>query len=132
MPLNRLNYKELIKELKLLTSLGVKEINILNIQPLSRRSRSKDIIMKTSVLGKYVFNALKKEGYLNKKGLKILLVEFAPCALPKEARQYFFPCLEKNNNKIRIPLCENCSYKNKCDGILSDYIKLYGNREFRL
>jgi len=132
LPLNRLNYKELIKELKLLTSLGVKEINILNIQPLSRRSRSKDIIMKTSVLGKYVFNALKKEGYLNKKGLKILLVEFAPCALPKEARQYFFPCLEKNNNKIRIPLCENCSYKNKCDGILSDYIKLYGNREFRL
>jgi len=132
LPLNKLNYQELPKELELLTNLGVKEINILNIEPLSRRSRSKDIIMKTSVLGKYVYNILKKEGYLNNKNLKILLVEFAPCALPKEARKYFFPCLEKNSNKVRIPLCENCPYRDKCDGILSDYLQLYGNKEFKL
>jgi len=127
LPLNKLNYQELPKELEFLTHLGVKEINILNIQPLSRRSRSRNIIMKTSVLGKYVFNILKKGGYFNKKDLKVLLVEFAPCALPKEARQYFFPCLEKNNQKIRIPLCKNCPYKDKCDGILKDYLELYGD-----
>ena len=132
LPLNKLNYRVLPKELELLTRLGIKEINILNIQPLSFRSRNKAIIMKTSTLGKYVFDVLKQGNYFNKKELKILLVEFAPCALPKKAWQYFFPCLEKNNNKIRIPLCENCLYKDKCDGILSDYIKLYGNREFGL
>jgi len=64
--------------------------------------------------------------------LKILLVEFLPCSLPKEARNYFFPCLEKNPNKVRIPVCRQCSYRNKCDGVLEDYINLYGTEEFRL
>lgn len=132
LPLNKLNYQELSKELELLTHLGIKEINILNIQPLSRRSRSKDIVMKTPVLGKYVFNVLKRGGYLNREDLKILLVEFAPCTLPKEARQYFFPCLEKNFNKVRIPLCKNCPYENKCDGMLSDYLQLYGSKDLKL
>jgi len=95
LPLNKLNYKELPKELELLTNLGIKEINILNIQPLSFRSCNKNIIMKASALGKYVFNVLRKGNYLNKKELKVLLVEFAPCTLSRKARQYFFPCLEK-------------------------------------
>jgi len=132
LPKNRLNYKELKAELKLLTNLGVKEINILNVSPLSRRSRTKKIIMPMAKLGAYVFKILKNNGYLERKNLKILLVEFPPCSLPEEARKYFFPCLEKNNHKVRIPLCRNCPYKNKCDGILSDYLQLYRSKEFKL
>ncbi|MEM5781767.1 MAG: radical SAM protein [Candidatus Aenigmatarchaeota archaeon] len=132
LPLNRLNYQELNREMKLLIHLGIKEINILNISPLSRRSRTKKIIMPMHQLGVYTFKVLKDNGYLNRKNLRILLVEFPPCSLPKEARQYFFPCLEKNNQKIRIPLCTGCPYKNKCDGILFDYLKLYGSRNLKL
>ncbi len=114
----------------LLLGLGIKEINILFIVPLSKRSRNKKIIMKMSNLGKYVFKTIKP--YLNNPNLKILLVEFLPCSLPKEAHQYFFPCLEKNPEKIRIPLCSNCLYKEKCDGVLKSYIDLYGDKEFTL
>lgn len=132
LPMNRLNYRELPAELKLLTDLGIREINILNISPLSCRSRTKKIIMPMAKLGAYVFKTLKEAGYLNKKDLKILLVEFPPCSLPQEGRKYFFPCLEKNNHKIRIPLCRSCPYAPNCDGILDSYLKLYGNSEFKL
>jgi len=132
LPMNRLNYKELKAELKLLINLGVKEINILNIAPLSHRSRTKKIIMPMVQLGTYVFKTVKDNGYLERKNLKILLVEFPPCGLPKEAREYFFPCLEKNNQKVRINLCKNCLYNNKCDGILNSYLDLYGGSEFTL
>lgn len=127
LPMNRLNYKELKAELKLLINLGIKEINILNISPLSYRSRTKEIIMPMAQLGAHVFKVIKDNGYFTRRNLKILLVEFPPCSLPKEARKYFFPCLEKNNQKIRIPLCVNCFYKDKCDGILKSYLELYGD-----
>jgi len=132
LPMNKLNYKELKAELKLLTNLGVKEINILNISPLSHRSQTKKIIIPMSKAGFYIFKTLKDNGYLNRKDLKILLVEFPPCSLPQEAREYFFPCLEKNSNKVRISLCKNCPYKDKCDGILDSYLDLYGSSEFTL
>jgi len=130
LPLNRLNYFELKKMIDLLLALKVREINILFVAPLSRRSRTKKIIMKTSKLGKYVFDTIKP--YLDNPDLKILLVEFLPCSLPKDAQNYFFPCLEKNSNKIRIPICQQCSYQDKCDGVLRDYINLYGAGEFKL
>ena len=129
-PLNRLNYFELNKMIKLVMNLGVKEINILFISPLSKRSRTKKIVMKMSELGKYIFKTIKP--YLNKSDVKFLMIEFLPCSLSKEARNYFFPCLEKNSNKVRIPLCKNCPYKNKCDGVLQGYIDLYGINEFKL
>lgn len=132
LPMDRLNYKSLKEELNLLTKLGVQEINILNISPLSKRSRSKKLIVPMTELAKHVYKVLNKEGYLNRKDLKILLVEFPPCSLPKEARKYFFPCLEKNNNKVRIPLCQNCPYSKNCDGILDSYLELYSNSEFRM
>jgi len=130
LPLNRLNYFELKKMIDLLISLKVHEINILFVAPLSRRSRTKKIVMKMSELGKYVFETIKP--YLNNPNLKILLVEFLPCSLPKEARNYFFPCLEKNPNKVRIPVCRNCPYRKRCDGVLQSYIDLYGTKEFKL
>lgn len=130
LPLNRLNYFQLKKMIDLLLGLKVEEINILFVAPLSKRSRTKKIVMKASELGKYVFETTKP--YLNNPNLKILFVEFLPCSLPKEARNYFFPCLEKNPNKVRISLCEQCSYQDKCDGVLEDYINLYGTEEFRL
>ena len=130
LPLNRLNYFELKEMIDLLISLKVHEINILFIAPLSRRSRTKKIVMKMSELGKYVFETIKP--YLNNPNLKILLVEFLPCSLPKEARNYFFPCLEKNPNKVRIPVCRNCPYRKRCDGVLQSYIDLYGTKEFKL
>jgi len=120
------NYFEFKQMLDLLINLGVKEINILFISPLSRRSRSKKIVMEMSELGHYV------KPYLKRDDIKFLLVEFLPCALPKEARNYFFPCLEKNPHKVRIPLCSNCKYRNKCDGVLQTYIDLYGIKEFKL
>jgi len=129
-PLNRLNYFELNKMIELVINLGVKEINILFVAPLSKRSRTKKIVMKMSDLSKYVFSTIK--AYLNRPDLKFLLVEFLPCTLSKEARSYFFPCLEKNSNKLRIPLCKNCQFQDKCDGILKDYINLYGIKEFKL
>lgn len=128
--LNKINYLELSKMINLVSSLGVKEINILNAAPLSKRSRNKKIIMKMSQLGCYVVNVLKD--YRNSPSFKFLLVEFLPCSLPKEGRKYFFPCLEKNPDKIRIPLCQNCPYGSKCDGVLKNYINLYGTDEFKL
>ncbi len=129
-PLNKLNYLSLKPSLDLLVKLGVREINILFVFPLSERSQNKNIIMSMSKLGAHVFKVIKP--YLQNPNLKILLVEFLPCSLPKEARQLFFPCLEKNPEKIRIPLCSQCSYKGKCDGVLKNYIDLYGDREFVL
>lgn len=128
--LNRLNYFELKEMIDLLVDIGVREMNILFIAPLSRRSRSKRIVMKMSELGTYVFNTIKP--YLRNSHLKFLLVEFLPCSLAKESRKYFFPCLEKNPDKVRIPLCKNCLYKDKCDGVLQSYIDLYGVEEFQL
>jgi len=128
--LTRLNYFEFKQMLDLLIGLGVKEINILFIAPLSKRSRSKNIVMQMSKLGKYVFNILKP--YLGNPELKFLLVEFLPCSLPREAKRYFFPCLEKNPHKVKIPICNNCEYKDKCDGVLQTYIDLYGIKEFKL
>lgn len=129
LPLSRLNYSELGKMIDLLKSLGVKEINILFIAPLSKRSRNKKIIMEMKELGEYVFKTIRS--YFNGP-VKFLLVEFLPCSLPKEARDYFFPCLEKNPEKVRIPLCEKCSYAAKCDGVLKSYIDLYGDRGFKI
>ncbi len=132
LPMDKLNYLDLKAQLELLTTLGIKEINILNISPLSLRSRSKKIIVPMTTLAKHVYDILIKENYLNRKDLKILLIEFPPCSLPNEARKYFFPCLEKNNNKIRIPLCQDCPFSKNCDGILDSYISLFGDSEFRL
>ncbi len=129
-PLNKLNYSSLKSTLELLIDLGVKEINLLFVAPLSKRSRSRKIVMRMSELGKYVFETIKP--YCGKSDVKFLLVEFLPCSLSKEARKYFFSCLEKNPGKVRIPLCEKCSYKNQCDGVLEDYIRLYGKEEFKL
>lgn len=131
LPLNRLNYFELKKAVDLLENIGVREINILFIAPLNRRSRTKEIVVEMSKLGKYVFETI--EPYLkNYSHAKFLLVEFLPCSLPKEARDYFFPCLEKNPNKVRIPLCKDCPYADKCDGVLKTYIDLYGSKGFKL
>ncbi|RLC38583.1 MAG: hypothetical protein DRH33_04280 [Candidatus Nealsonbacteria bacterium] len=130
LPLNRLNYFELKETIDLLNNIGVREINILFIAPLSRRSRTKKIVMKMSELGRYAFRTIKP--YLKNSKIKFLLVEFLPCSLAKEARKYFFPCLEKNPNKVRIPLCKTCPYEEKCDGVLQTYINLYGIKEFKL
>jgi len=61
-PLNRLNYFELNKMIELVINLGVKEINILFVAPLSKRSRTKKIVMKMSDLSKYVFSILSLFG----------------------------------------------------------------------
>jgi len=132
LPMNKLNYKDLKSQLALLINLGVREINILNISPLSLRSRSKKIIVPMTVLAKHVYNTLIADDLLNHKEIKVLLIEFPPCCLPKEARKYFFPCLEKNNNKIRIPLCQGCPFSKNCDGILDSYVSLFGDSEFKL
>lgn len=128
--LNKMNYRELEQMIDLVSGLEIKEINILNTAPLSRRSRSKKIIMKMSDLSQYVVGVLKN--YKDNSQLKFLLVEFLPCSLPKAARKYFFPCLEKNPDKIRIPLCQDCPYADKCDGVLRAYIDLYGTKGFKL
>lgn len=127
---DRRNYRELKRMIELLLKLGVKEIDVLYISPLSKRSRTKKVAMPLPELGKYVFRTVRP--YLKRPGLKLLLVEFPPCALPKEAWDYFFPCLEKNSNKTRIPLCARCPYAARCDGILQDYLKLYGTKGFSL
>ena len=132
LPVNKLNYKDLGASLKLLVDMGVKEINVLNIAPLSLRSFNKKIILPMSKAGSYVFNTIKLGGYLDRSDLKILLVEFPPCSLPKEARQYFFPCLEKNSRKIRSSLCAKCPYKKDCDGVLDSYLQLYSSKDFKL
>ncbi len=130
-PLSKLNYLELDEMICLLIDLGVEEINILNVAPLSLRSKNKNIIMEMSKVGKHLFSVLKS--FQNNIGsTKILLVEFLPCSLPKELRSYFFPCLEKNSNKIRIPICSTCEYAKDCDGVLSDYISLYGLDNFKI
>lgn len=130
LPLHKGNYLELEEMIGLVQGIGVKEINILFIAPLSRRSRNKNIVMNMSELGHYVFNTV--EHYLKSPDLKILLVEFLPCSLPQEAREYFFPCLEENPEKVRISLCEDCPYKDKCQGVLKSYIDLYGTDEFSI
>jgi len=128
--LNKINYLEFQKMIDLVINLGIKEINVLYAAPLSRRSRTRKIVMKMSELGRHVVKTL--ELYNNNPDLKFLLVEFLPCSLPRKAREYFFPCLEKNPDKIRISLCKKCPYADKCDGVLKSYIDLYGVKEFKL
>ncbi len=130
-PLNQKNYLSLEKTIDFLIGLGVKEINILWTAPLSRRSRSKEIVSDMADIGQYAFKVLSKKKY-KYSPVKFLLVEFLPCSLPKEAREMFFPCLEKNSNKVRIPICEKCGYRNKCDGVLKDYIDLYGIKKLKI
>jgi len=128
-PLSRFNYLELEQTIELLEGLGVKEINILFIAPLSKRSRSQRVVMNMRELGEYVFKIIKPR--LN-GSIKFLLIEFLPCSLPKEAQRYFFPCLEKNPEKVRIPLCKKCDYRDKCDGVLGSYLNLYGDKDFKI
>jgi MoaA/NifB/PqqE/SkfB family radical SAM enzyme len=130
-PLTQKNYETLESTLDLLIRLGVKEINILWVSPLSRRSRTKDIVCHMPTLSRHVAKTLKKEKY-QKSGVKFLLVEFLPCSLPEDFRDFFFPCLEKNSNKTRIDLCSECPYKFSCDGVLRDYLELYGQEGLKL
>ncbi|MDD4931120.1 MAG: radical SAM protein [Candidatus Colwellbacteria bacterium] len=127
-PLNRKNVSELEDEIDLLISLGVKEINVLWVAPLSRRSRDKELIGRMSELGNHAARIIKN--HLGEA--KFLMVEFLPCSLKKEYRDMFFPCLEKNPSKIRITLCGGCPYVDKCDGVLSSYIDMYGDEEFEI
>lgn len=129
--LNKLNLAELEDMLDLLTSLGVREINILNIAPLSIRSRNKDLIANMEKAGLRLEEALK-DADVKYPGTKIWLVEFLPCALPPGLRNYFSPCLEKNPKKVRIPICGRCPHSRDCDGVLEDYIHLYGVESFEL
>lgn len=130
-PLTQKNYLTLESTIDLLIEIGIKEINILWVAPLSRRSRTKDIICDMSSLGRYVAGVLKKAKY-KKSPVKFLLVEFLPCSLPKEARELFFPCLENNPEKTRISLCSQCQFADKCNGVLKSYIDLYGIKGFKL
>ena len=130
LPLNKLNYMHLGRTLDLLTRLKIKEIGLLYVYPLSKRSRDPKIIMNMSELGQHTFNIFKKRRLLETGNSRILLVEFLPCSLPKEARKYFFPCLEKNQKKVRIPACLRCIYKTNCDGVHKDYLNMFGPSEF--
>ncbi|MCL4406057.1 MAG: radical SAM protein [Patescibacteria group bacterium] len=130
-PLTRHNYPTLELTLDLLIRLGVKEINILWVAPLSKRSRDKGVVCHMPTLSRYVAGVLQKNKY-QKSPVKFLLVEFLPCSLPKTARDLFFPCLEKNSNKVRINLCAECPYKSSCDGILQDYLDLYGEKGLQI
>ncbi len=127
-PLNKKNAPDLEETINLLLSLGVKEINILFIAPLSKKSMSTDIVGKMSDLGDLAARMAIKYG----GEAKFWLNEFLPCSLKKEYRDLFFNCFEKNPHKKRIPLCDRCEYKDRCDGILSTYMELYGEDEFNL
>jgi MoaA/NifB/PqqE/SkfB family radical SAM enzyme len=72
--LNKMNYLELPQMISLVKDLGVREINILNAAPLSRRSCNKKIIMRMSDLSSYIVEVLKE--YKDDSELKFLLVEF--------------------------------------------------------
>ncbi len=123
--LNKLNLSELEGMLGLLTSLGVGEINILNIAPLSVRSRNRELIADMRDAAIRIEEALGN-AERDYPGVKIWLVEFLPCALPSGLRDRFSPCLEKNPKKVRIPICGKCPHADDCDGVLEDYIHLYG------
>lgn len=127
-PLNKKNADDLQGTVELLLDLGVREINILWVAPLSRRSMSKEIVGRMGELGDYAAGIAVKYG----GKAKFWLNEFLPCSLRAEYRQLFFNCLEKNPLKKRIALCESCPYASKCDGVLSTYIDLYGSEEFKL
>jgi MoaA/NifB/PqqE/SkfB family radical SAM enzyme len=127
-PLNNKNVTELEDEVKTLISLGVKEINVLWVAPLSRRSRDKELVGRMGELGNHAAEVIKKYS----GPVKFLMVEFLPCSLKKEYRDMFFPCLEKNPSKIRIAACGKCPYVDKCDGVLSEYISMYGDSEFSI
>ena len=128
--LNKINYTQCERMLSLLAKFGIKEINILNAAPLSDRSCTRAIVARLSDLASYVVKYFDK--FERKYGIKFLLIEFPPCSIPSKYRNYFFPCLEKNPLKIKIPLCWHCDYISKCDGILKTYINLYGIKEFTL
>jgi MoaA/NifB/PqqE/SkfB family radical SAM enzyme len=126
--LNQKNYKDVLGIVDFLVDLGIKEINLLNVSPLSEMSRTKEIVPKTTDMIPYLKDVMDK--YSSRKDVKILLVEFPPCILPEEYRESFFPCLEENTNKIRLPICKKCEYSERCSGVLDQYIELYGKEEF--
>ena len=132
--MNRGNYRDLDLVLDLIEETGVKEINIRNTMPLSLRTiGSKEVIMKMSEISEYIGSTLKRREMISKKSfpLYFYLQDFLPCTLIPEARDYAYLNRADGHEYIRIPLCNDCKYK-ECSGILKEYADIYGTEEFRL
>lgn len=127
--INQITYKQLQEIVSFIVSLGIKEINLLYVSPLSKRSRSKKIIPKISDVVPVIVNILSS--YSKSKDVKLLFVELPPCFVPVEYRKHFSPCLENNPDKIKINFCRGCEYDKRCTGIMKYYFKLYGKNEFK-
>jgi MoaA/NifB/PqqE/SkfB family radical SAM enzyme len=126
-PVSRLNYRNLQRIVDFLVSLGVKEINLLNVLPVSRMSNNCDVIAKLSDV---IPNLLKVSDKYEDSGVKILFVDFPPCLFSEKYKKYCVPCLEDNPEKIKLPVCRLCRLRN-CNGISMNYLKLYGKEEFK-
>lgn len=127
--ITQLNYFKLPEMIRFYTDLGIQEINIGHVLPLNRRiKKSKKIVAQMKKVVPYLIKI--QEDY-NKKA-KFLFIEYPACIFPIKFRHLAFPCLEENPQKIRINICKKCNYADKCTGIDKDYIKLYGQEEFKL
>lgn len=124
----RATYRSLSKIIALAVRLGANEINLLNISPVSGRSRTRRIIAPLAKAVPLLADAVKR---FEKTGVKFLLVEFPPCALPPSLRPLSFGCMEEIPGKVRIPACADCLYRKSCKGILQDYVKMYGEKELK-
>jgi MoaA/NifB/PqqE/SkfB family radical SAM enzyme len=126
-PLSKLNYMETLNIVDFLVGLGIREINLLNVLPISKRSNTVDVIAKITEVIPYLLKVVDK--YKN-SDVKILFVDYPPCLFPDEFKKFCVPCLEDNPEKIKLPICSSCRSGN-CSGISKNYIKLYGADEFK-
>lgn len=130
--LNRGNYFEIDKIVDLLSDLDeIGEVNFNNALPLSERTfDNKEVIMKMSELGRHLVDVLREKDFFDNPKFRFNLTEFLPCSLSEDARKSVFSCGKDAFERVRIPLCKECLYREKCGGPLKTYVDIYGIDEF--
>lgn len=151
--LAKLNYKRLLETVKFIKGLGIKEVWLVFLTPYGRAEDNfKKVVPRYSSVLPYVKCSilwLKKN-----KGVKISLEGFPYCLLMPEFRTMVteenlssdsldglypgensstYNCKYERQfkQKQKFPLCLECAYNDKCEGIYRTYAKYFGNKEFK-
>ena len=151
--LTRINYRHVLKTVKFMAQLGIKDIWIVFLTPYgSAKTNFNDVIPKYSQVLLFVNQALlwAKEN----SNIKIGLEGFPYCCINQEFRQlvteenfnkdslqgiyagddnYEYNCKSERvfSQKQKFDNCNECRYNNKCEGIYKEYVKNNGKGEFK-
>lgn len=143
--ITKINYKYLTQIAKLLTGIGVNQLQFTFVDPIgSAWGNREDMIPKISEVEEYLYRALKvnmpntsSEGipFCFMKGFEknvgeLYMPDYWEMRAPdKENRSFDFR--KKKINKVKGKVCKKCKFYNVCEGIWENYAKIYGFNEFK-